>query len=304
MNRVYGVIGIRALMSNWNADFTGRPKSTGNGDIFGSDKALKFPMKKMWEKGGEKVLYVKYLKQNKDGKLAPNLLKERYALLFNELDEKTKTSEVLRNLFNCIDIKNFGVTFTEEDFNISITGAVQIGQGMNKFELTNVEVQDILSPFANPNAKDKTGKEPKQSSLGTKIMTDEAHYFYGFCINPSAYDEYKNILNDPHFGYSDSDYEKFKKAARFAATNFNSNSKFGCENEFAMFIETAENAYLPDLSNYLEFDSLKRELNLNTIENLLSSGEIKKAEIFYNPLALKVISKFDKFDLYSGEKFQ
>lgn len=45
MNRVYGVIGIRALMSNWNADFTGRPKSTGNGDIFGSDKALKFPMK-------------------------------------------------------------------------------------------------------------------------------------------------------------------------------------------------------------------------------------------------------------------
>ena len=74
-------------------------------------------------------------------------------------------------------------------------------------------------------------------------LTDEAHYFYGFCINPSAYDEYKNILNDPHFGYSDSDYEKFKKAARFAATNFNSNSKFGCENEFAMFIETAENAF-------------------------------------------------------------
>ena len=59
MNRVYGVIGIRALMSNWNADFTGRPKSTGNGDIFGSDKALKFPMKKMWEKSGEKVLYIK-----------------------------------------------------------------------------------------------------------------------------------------------------------------------------------------------------------------------------------------------------
>ena len=71
-----------------------------------------------------------------------------------------------------------------------------------------------------------------------------------------------------------------------------------------MFIETAENAYLPDLSNYLEFDSKKRELDLNTIENLLSSSEIKKAEIFYNPLALKVISKFDKFDLYSGEKFQ
>jgi hypothetical protein len=49
MNRVYGVIGIGANMANWNADFTGRPKSTSNGDIFGSDKALKYPMKKMWE---------------------------------------------------------------------------------------------------------------------------------------------------------------------------------------------------------------------------------------------------------------
>ena len=26
MNRVYGVIGIKSRMSNWNADFTGRPK--------------------------------------------------------------------------------------------------------------------------------------------------------------------------------------------------------------------------------------------------------------------------------------
>ena len=40
-SRVYGVIGVRSIMSNWNADFTGYPKTTSNGDIFGSDKALK-----------------------------------------------------------------------------------------------------------------------------------------------------------------------------------------------------------------------------------------------------------------------
>ncbi len=33
-------------MANWNADFTGRPKSVSNGVYFGSDKALKYPMKK------------------------------------------------------------------------------------------------------------------------------------------------------------------------------------------------------------------------------------------------------------------
>ena len=47
--RVYGVIGISSKMANWNADFTGYPKTTSNGDVFGSDKALKYPMKKMWD---------------------------------------------------------------------------------------------------------------------------------------------------------------------------------------------------------------------------------------------------------------
>ena len=57
--RIYGVLGISAIMANWNADFTGYPKMTSDGNIFGSDKALKYPMKKMWDNEGEKVLYIK-----------------------------------------------------------------------------------------------------------------------------------------------------------------------------------------------------------------------------------------------------
>lgn len=44
--RVYGVMGISSVMANWNADFSGYPKTTSKGDIFGSDKAFKYPMKK------------------------------------------------------------------------------------------------------------------------------------------------------------------------------------------------------------------------------------------------------------------
>ena len=84
MTRVYGVIGIKAKMANWNADFTGRPKSTSNGDIFGSDKALKYPMKKMWENEGKKVLYIKSWKEEKDG-VIPRKLAERYSLLFDNI---------------------------------------------------------------------------------------------------------------------------------------------------------------------------------------------------------------------------
>ena len=47
--RIHGVIGIKSIMANWNADFSGYPKSISTGEVFGSDKALKYPMKKMWE---------------------------------------------------------------------------------------------------------------------------------------------------------------------------------------------------------------------------------------------------------------
>ena len=57
-NRVYGVVGIKSKMANWNADFTGRPKTTSDGTIFGSDKAFKYPIKKMWEAENKKVLYI------------------------------------------------------------------------------------------------------------------------------------------------------------------------------------------------------------------------------------------------------
>ena len=55
--RVYGVIGISSIMANWNADFSGYPKSLSDGTIFGSDKALKYPMKKMWDNEGKKFIY-------------------------------------------------------------------------------------------------------------------------------------------------------------------------------------------------------------------------------------------------------
>ena len=32
-NRVYGVVGIKSVLANWNADFTGRPKTTSDGNI-------------------------------------------------------------------------------------------------------------------------------------------------------------------------------------------------------------------------------------------------------------------------------
>lgn len=315
--RVYGILGIASRMSNWNADFTGYPKTTSSGDVFGSDKAFKYPIKKMWEQQGEKVLYIKSIKlqKNKKGEteLLPRSLKERYEYIFNVEDlKKDKDSKaVLTNLFSATDVKNFGATFAEEGNNISITGAVQIGQGFNKYDETNAEEQQILSPFRD--ASDKDGKkkneekeEAKSSTLGTKIVSNEAHYFYPFAINPSAYDQFKEI--EVTEGYTEEDYKKFKEAAMVAATSFSTNAKIGCENEFALFVETEEDLYLPDLSQYVDFQKSQEKnkiiIKCNELINELKD-RIHNVEIYYNPYTTVIehsIEKAKKFNIFTKQE--
>lgn len=286
--RVYGVLGISSVMANWNADFSGYPKTTGDGETFGSDKALKYPMKKMWDDEGKKVLYIKSMRlsgENKKGEitLIPRTLKERYELLFqvDDLKECKNIKEVLTNLMSAVDVKNFGATFAESGSNISITGAVQIGQGFNKYEGTNPEEQQILSPFRDANDKDE---EAKNSTLGTKIVSNEAHYFYPFVINPMAYKEL--VALGVTEGYTEEDYRNFRRTALVSATSFATNAKVGCENEFALFVETKADTYLPSLSEYICFEKGKNR-NVITLafgDFLEQMGDvIEKVDIYYNP---------------------
>ena len=313
--RVYGIIGIASIMSNWNADFTGYPKTTSTGEVFGSDKALKYPIKKMWQNEGKKVLYIKSMKLSKDKNnevnLIPRSLKERYEYLFNEEDLKKckDKKKVLINLFSAIDVKNFGATFAEEGNNISITGAVQIGQGFNKYEDSYAEEQQILSPFrdaSDKKNKNKENEEAKNSTLGTKIVSNEAHYFYPFAINPLAYNEFVNL--DVTDGYTEEDFNKFKEAALCSATSFATNSKAGCENEFALFVETKINTYIPILTEYVEF---KKGEDKNTIAlncgDLLNSlkDKIVSIEIYYNPYTTKIdtdIEGVKKYNIFTKQE--
>lgn len=306
--RVYGVIGIKSIMSNWNADFSGYPKSISSGDVFGSDKALKYPMKRGWVEKGEKVLYIKSLKTEEDKKegikVRPKSLKERYEEIFDveDLKKAKDTNKVLKNLFTAIDVKNFGATFAEEGNNIGITGAVQIGQGFNKFKDISVEEQQILSPFRDG----KEGKEDANSTtLGTKIVSDEAHYFYPFSINPLAYSGFIELGVTE--GYTEEDYKKFKEAALVSATAFNTNSKIGCENEFAIFVETESELYLPDLAQYISFD--KKDIDVITLgfEELLNDLEdrILSVEIYYNNYKTRVegnIKKAKYFNIFTRKE--
>lgn len=295
-NRIYGVIGISSIMANWNADFSGYPKTTTKGDVFGSDKALKYPMKKMWEENGEKVLYMKSIKTEGN----PRKLNERYEQIFGGKIDKNKKIDIMKKLFTAIDVKNFGATFTESGANISITGAVQIGQGFNKYEESDTQVQNILSPFQDSRSEEKKNKEADNTSLGTKIVSDEAHYFYPFTINPMAYNEFVGMGVTE--GYTEDDYKKFKEAALTSATYFATNSKVGCENEFALFIESDKDLYLPNLDKFIEFEKgeEKNVIRLTCMELLKELSEkIQKIEIYYNPYTTVIDFPVENITFYN-----
>ena len=297
--RVYGVIGISSVMANWNADFSGFPKTTSGGETFGSDKALKYPMKKMWENEGKKVPYIKSMRLSKDGTaLIPRTLKERYEMLFQveDLAACKDVKQLLSNLMSAVDVKNFGATFAEANNNISITGAVQFGQGFNKYEGTYPEEQQILSPFRD--AKDAK-EEAGNSTLGTKIVSNEAHYFYPFVINPMAYKEFEELGVTE--GYTEDDYQNFRRTALVSATSFATNSKEGCENEFALFVETDPDTYLPNLSEYIVFEKAQKKnvIRMECGDFLKEFGEsVRKIDVYYNPYTTELEGVSEQMTVY------
>ncbi|WP_312419436.1 type I CRISPR-associated protein Cas7 [Anaerospora hongkongensis] len=303
--RVIGLIGIASRMANWNADFSGLPKTTSDGNIFGSDKALKYSIKRLWDLNGEKVLYIRSYKlgKGKEGeKLQPRDLQERYQQLFDETVSKDSMT-VLKRLFSCVDVMNFGATFAVEGQNIGLTGAVQIGQGFNKYEDTNVEVQDILSPFRNSNEK---SQDNDATSIGKKIMVDEAHYIYPFTVNPNHYESYTDLPGFADFeGYTEEAYSAFKEGALIGATALQTNSKSGSENAFTLFIVMKEGTltYLPNLDPYVNVykQENKTVYDLTAISSILAGiqEQVERIELYLNPYTAEVHLEADGLKRYN-----
>ena len=313
--RVYGVLCVRAIMANWNADFNKSPKQNLMDEYYGSDKALKYSLRNYWYSQDENVLMYKTFKEHGND-IAVNSLKERYENLFlngEELKKGTSTTEIAKNIFKCIDVKNFGATVAfsldkkkgknlssdeEGGVKLSVTGAVQIGAGMNKYKDADEEETNILSPFS---VNDK-----KNSTLGSVIFMSEAHYVYPFTINPANYKGFIDLGYTE--GYTEDDYRKFKESALISATTLNTCSKEGCENELAVFIEVDEDVVLPNLSQYVTYDKEdgKHVYSLN-FEYLIEELEdrIQNIEIYYNSMDMKVnhsLKKCKMYDIYTKKE--
>ena len=108
-NRVFGCVVVKAINSNYNADFSGQPRTLPNGKVYATDKALKYLIKNYLKKiYGDRIFYFKVLNDN----LNPISLSEAYKFHFGEFPKDNIKKGVAQNLLSCVDIRVFGATFT------------------------------------------------------------------------------------------------------------------------------------------------------------------------------------------------
>ncbi len=81
-NRVFGAILVKATVANYNADFTGSPRTLPNGVVYATDKALKYAIRNYFKlDSNNKIFYTtRYKKEN----MQPLDIDETYIELFGD----------------------------------------------------------------------------------------------------------------------------------------------------------------------------------------------------------------------------
>ena len=148
-NRVFGCVAVKAINSNYNADFSGQPRTLPSGKVYATDKALKYSIKNYLKHvyGDETIFYFKTL----DEKLNPISLDKAYVKCFGDYHYQGKKVDkvlVAKNLLSCLDVRLFGATFAGET-NVSLHGPLQINHGVNVWHEDNIYTEQITSPFSN-----------------------------------------------------------------------------------------------------------------------------------------------------------
>jgi len=292
-NRVFGCVVVKAINSNYNADFTHQPRTLPDGTVYATDKAFKYSIRNYLRDyyPNEIILFFKRLNQD----MNPLTLAETYTHCFSNFEEEGK-KKVLQNLLECLDIKLFGATFAAKDkkktVNISIHGPVQINHGINRYPLNEIYSEQIMSPFRNPGKEG--GDEKEMTTLGQQSKLREGHYIHHFSINPKNLEDMKKLANAT--GLTTDDIEKLKEAMRLGITYYDSASKAGTDNELLLWVQLKENSktVLPVFTELVQIARTDEKIviDLAGVGNVLTKvqDDIETLEVYYSMESTKVMN--------------
>ncbi len=301
--RVFGATIVKAINSNYNADFTGQPRTLPNGVVYATDKAFKYTVKNYIKDiyNKEKVFYFKNLNEN----MNPISLDESYIKHFEKFPEGKKIkNEVACNLLKCIDIRLFGATFAGKT-NISIHGPVQINHGVNIWNENNIFTEQITSPFSNKS--NDPDAERGMTTIGRQSKLEEGHYIHHFSVNPNNLEEIVRLAGQDAPNLSEEDINILKEAMRRGATYYDSASKAGTENELLIWVELKEGSkiVLPNFNNLIKMSPEKQDgkaiLDLGELTKKLNqlTSEVGKIEIYRNDSSIIIENIPAKTNIFS-----
>ena len=297
--RVYGCAVVKAINSNFNADFAHQPRTLPDGRVYATDKALKHTVRRYLKNTypADGILYFKRINEN----MNPLTLADTYTEL-TKPDGKgfdadsTDKKLVLQNLLGMQDVRLFGSTFAAKKgnnkVNLSIHGPVQFTHGLNQFFVDGQPRGDIYSeqisaPFSTDSGD---AKEAEQSTLGRQSKLREGHYVYHFSVNPQNLADLTAVLADTSAGLTRQDAERLKEALRVGVTYLDSTSKAGSENELLLWVQLKEGSklVLPSLVEMVRVSRTpggKAHVDLGPVRDLLAhlAGEVAAVELYYLP---------------------
>ena len=292
--RVYGCAIVKAINSNYNADFSGQPRTLPDGIVYATDKAFKYSIKKYLKDAYENVdiFYMKTLNDNMNSRS----LNERYENLFRAKPKDETKKGVVENLLSCLDVKLFGATFASGSTSVSVHGPVQINHGMNIWKDNYIYSEQITSPFRNEannkasNTDEDSDTEKGMTTIGRQSRLEEGHYLHHFSVNPGNLDDISEIVGEG-VKLSTADIEKLKEGMRRGVTWYDSASKAGCENEMLVWVELNKEGsklVLPSFATLINLEEEKEngkcvydfEALTNKLEDIKSS--VESVEVYYN----------------------
>lgn len=299
-NRIYGAALIKAINSNYNADFSGQPRTLPNGVVYATDKALKYAIKNFIKENypSEKVFYFKRFNEE----FIPYSLDDAFAAAFPEHKDEIDKKIIAKDLLSCIDIRLFGATFAKKAKNnvaISIHGPVQITHGVNIWHENNFYSEQIMSPFRNPN---EDNEDNMATTLGRQSRLHEGHYLHHFSVNPKNLEEILELAGNEAKTLTADDIAKLKEALQKGVTYYDSAAKAGCENELLVWVilKPESKLVMPNFTQLMKMSKEKVDdkvqLDLAELKKVVDANknEIEAVEIYINKASIIIVNAPDE----------
>ncbi len=269
-NYYQGIYLTETVMGNPNGDFVDNSPRNFDGNVFTTDKCIKYNVRKYMHDTVEDI-------ENK----------KDVVFFFPRLVDGAKKSEskfqtrtdAYKNLFdgdfealkeNSPDVRMFGGTFSFDKNPKQIYGPIQISYGLDINDAQIKRLQ-IGAPFANDSGKQKTN--------GSEAVVDDAIISYDISVNPNNYP--RLLLND--------DLILFKKALWFG-TNLRKSTSKKTDSKLLMLIKFKNNNDGKITS--LSIGELNKLISINNKKDRVMGNEIIELDCSH----LK--NKLDKYDDY------